>query len=141
VVRDELLLEAAEVEVATVAEELGAVRLVADVQRIAAQQMEELGEDVAGAIGDAGRDDSRRSEETVAVQSGEDFAWGGEEGAEAECEEIGRVAWTGEDVAGDLKGAVADLDDDFGFEELRDESGYCCSSDGASRREAQGVQL
>ena len=66
-VRDELLLKAAEVEVATVAEELGAVRFVADVQRIAAQQMEELGEDVAGAIGDAGRDDSRGSEETVAV--------------------------------------------------------------------------
>ena len=56
---DELLLEAAEMEVTTVAQKFGAVGFVADVQGVTAQEMEDVGKNLAGSIGDAGRNDGR----------------------------------------------------------------------------------
>jgi hypothetical protein len=58
------------------------------------------------------------------IEAGKDFGWGGEVSADAEGEEVGGVAGAGEDLAGDLEGAVADLDEDVGFEELGYQSGY-----------------
>lgn len=118
VVGDELLLEPAQMEVAAVAQEFGAMGFIADVKGIAAQEVEDICEDVARSIGDAGRNDGRGTQEADALEAGEGLVRGGEEGAEAEGEEVGGVARSGEDVAGDLEVAVSDLDADFGFEEL-----------------------
>lgn len=91
--------------------------------------MQDLGEDVAGAVWYEWRGDGGGSEESVAVQPGEEIGgasarvWGEEE-AEAEGEEVGGVAWAGDDVAGDVEVAVPDLDGDSGLEELRGESGH-----------------
>lgn len=115
-VRNEFLLQAAEVEVSTIAQELFSVILVADLQRVSAQEVQELGEDVCGSIWDAGRGDGWRAEEAVAIEAREYLRRGCEKGAEAEGEEVGAVAWTREDIAGDLEVAVADLDEDLGFE-------------------------
>jgi len=115
---DEALLEAAEVEVAAVAQEVGAVVLIHDVERVAAEQVEELGEDVGGAGGDGRGRDGGRAEEPCALQAGEDLAGRGEEGGEAEGEVVGGVAGGGEDVTRDLEVAVADLDEGFRGEEL-----------------------
>jgi hypothetical protein len=50
-VADELLLEAFEVEIAAVAQELGAVGFVFDVEGVAAKEVKELGEGVGRAVG------------------------------------------------------------------------------------------
>ena len=122
--RDQPLLEALEVEVPAVAQQLGAVGLVADRDRVAAQQPEELGEDVRAAALDRGRQDGRRAEKALAVQAGEDVALrGGEEGREAEGEVVGRVSGVGEEVARDAELAAADGGEDGFFVELRDEFG------------------
>lgn len=123
VVCDEFLLQAFEVEVAAVAEELGAVVVVADGERVAAQEVEELGEDAGAAVGDGGGADGRGAEEAVGVEAGEDVSGGVEEGGEAEGEVVGGIADAGENVARDLEVFAADLDDGFGVEELGNEAG------------------
>jgi hypothetical protein len=124
VVGDEFLLQAFEVEVAAVAEELGAVVVVADGEGVAAQEVEELGEDAGAAVGDGGGADGRGAEEAEGVEAGEDVGGGVEEGGEAEGEVVGGIADAGEDVARDLEVFAADLNDGFGVEELGDEAGY-----------------
>lgn len=54
---NELLLEAFEVEVSAVAEELAAVFLVAEVDGVAAEEAEDLREVFGGAVGDFGGKD------------------------------------------------------------------------------------
>lgn len=110
-------------EVATVTEELGAVRLIVDWEWVSAEQVEELREDVTRAVGDARGHDGRWTEEALAVEAGEDCRWGRKEGTEAEGEEVGGIARTGEDIARDSEVAIADLDGDFRFEQLGDEAG------------------
>jgi len=123
VVGDEFLLQAFEVEVAAVAQELGAVVVVADGQGVAAQEVEELGEDAGAAVGDGGGADGRGAEEADGVEAGEDVGGGVEEGGETEGEVVGGIADAGEDVARDLEVFAADLDDGFGVEELGNEAG------------------
>lgn len=72
-VGNELLLEALKVEVAAVAEEGLAVRLIADIDGVAAQEVEEVGEEIGGAVGDAGRLDGGWSDEAVAVEAREEI--------------------------------------------------------------------
>lgn len=117
-VRDEPLLQAPEVEVAAVAEQFGAVVLVLDVQRVAAQEVQELREDVRRSVGHGWWEDGGGAEEALAVETGEDFAGRGEEDGEAQGEEVGGVSWAGEDVAGDLEMSVSDLYKYLGFEQL-----------------------
>lgn len=125
VVGDDLLLEALEVEVAAVAEELLAVRLASDRDGVAAEEVDELGEDVGGAVRDGWREDGGGPDEALAVEAGEEVLGVGEEDGEAEGEEVGCVAGVGEDVAGDLELAVADGDEDGLLVELGDELRYC----------------
>lgn len=91
-VRDEFLLEALQMKVFAVAQQLLAVLLVADMDGVTAKEMEELGENVGGAAGNLGREDGGRAEKALTGQSGEDLAGGGEEYGEAEGEVIRRVA-------------------------------------------------
>lgn len=77
---------------------------------ISAKRVYEFGEEVAGAVWDAWWNDCGWSEEVCSVKTREYFRWGGEEGAEAECEEVGGVAGGTEDVARNLEVAVAYLD-------------------------------
>lgn len=128
-VGDEFLLQTFEVEVAAVAQELGAVVAVANGEGVAAKEVEEFGEDVGGAVGDGRGADGRGAEEAHGMEAREDVGggWAGggvEEGGEAEGEEVRGVADVGEDVARDLEVFAADLDDGFGVEELGDEAGY-----------------
>ena len=85
--------------------------LVADVDRIAPQQAEKLGERVGVAVGDVGGDDGGRADEPFTVEPGEEFFGAGEEGGEAEGEVIWGVSWLGEGVARDLELAVANRDE------------------------------
>ena len=117
-VGDETLLEALEVEVAAVLEELGAVGLGADGDGVAAEELKDLGKGVGAAVGDRGGDDGGRAEEALAVETGEEVVGAGEEDGEAEGEEVGRVARAGEDVARDLELAVADGGEDGFLVEL-----------------------
>jgi hypothetical protein len=89
------------------------------VEGIAAEDKEEVCEDVAGAMGHAGGYYGGRAEQAGAIEAREDLAGGGEEGGEAEGEEVWRVAGAGEDVAGNLEVAGTDLDEDVGLEDLR----------------------
>lgn len=123
VVGDEFLLQAFEVEVAAVAEELGAVVVVADGEGVAAQEVEELGEDTGAAVGDGGGADGRGAEEAEGVEAGENVGGSVEEGGETEGEVVGGIADAGEDVARDVEVFAADLDDGFGVEELGNEAG------------------
>lgn len=109
---DELLLEALEVEVSAVAEKLGAVALVADGDGVAAEEVQDLGEGVGGAVCDGGGQDGGRAEEAFTVEAREEVLWVREEDGKAEGEEVGGVARVCEDVAGDLELAVADGDED-----------------------------
>ena len=95
-VGDEALLEALKVEVADVAEQLGAVVLVADGDGVAPQEADDLGKSVGVAVGDRGGYDGWRSDEALAVETRKQVVWTGEEGAEAEGEEVGGVAGVGE---------------------------------------------
>lgn len=103
-------------KVAAVAKEFGAMLLIPDLERVSAKEVEELCEDVAGAVGNAWRNDRGWAQQIATVEAGEELAWVGEEDGEPEGEEIGRVAGSGEDVARDLEMAFADLDEDLGFE-------------------------
>ncbi|GFF36413.1 hypothetical protein IFM46972_04884 [Aspergillus udagawae] len=58
---------AAEVEVATVPEELGAMLLILDLEGVSAKEVEELCEYVAGAVGNAWGDDGGWAQQTVTV--------------------------------------------------------------------------
>lgn len=87
--------------------------------------MEDLGKDVRAAALDGGGKDGGGPEEPLAVESGEEVARRGEEGGEAEGEEVGRVARVGEEVARDAELAPADGREDWFFVELRDEFGDC----------------
>ena len=118
VMEDEFLLEPAEVVVAGITDEVGAVVFVADMDGVATEHVEKVGEDVGGMVGDVCWFDRRWTEEAVAVEAGEDFARVGKEGGEVEGEVIWLVAWAREDVALDLEVSTANLDEDFGFEEL-----------------------
>lgn len=122
-VGDEALLEAFEVEVAAVLQELGAVGLGADGDGVAAEKLEDLGKGVGAAVGDRGGDDGGRAEEALAVEAGEEVVGAGEEDGEAEGEEVGRVARAGEEVARDLELAVADRGEDGFLVELGDQPG------------------
>lgn len=124
VMRNQLLLEAPEVEVPTVAEQLRPVLLVLDMQRIAAEKVQQLRKHLPGPVRYAGRDNRRWPQEALAIQPRENLGWGREKDGRAQGEEIRRVARPGEDVPGDLEMPVADLDEDLGFKELRYESWY-----------------
>lgn len=65
-VGDQALLEALEVEVATVAQQAGAVLVVADVDGVAAQQVQQLCKGVGGAARDAGGQDGGGADQTLA---------------------------------------------------------------------------
>ena len=123
--RDEPLLEALEVEIPAVPQQLRAVHLAADGDGIAAQQVQQLGEDVRAAALDRGREDGRRAQQAVAVEAREEVAGGGEEGGEAEGEVVGRVARVREEVARDAELAAADRRKDGFLVELGDEFGDC----------------
>lgn len=122
-VGDESLLEALEVEVAGVAEELCAVVLVADGDGVAPEETEDLCKGVGAAVGDGAGDDGGWADESIAVEAGEEVVGAGEESGEAEGEEVGGVARVGEEVAGDLEFAVADGDEYALLVEAGDELG------------------
>lgn len=83
--------------------------------------MQQLGKRVRGAALDGGRDDGRGAEQALAVEPREEVAaGGGEEGGEAEGEEVGRVAGGGEQVARDAELHAADGREDGFFVELGD---------------------
>lgn len=125
VVGDEALLQPLEVKVSRVPQQLLAVDVVANMDGISAQQLDQLGESIGAAVRNRGREDGRRTDEALALEAREEVVAAGEEGGKAEGEEVGRVARVFEDVAGDLELAVADGDEDAFFVELRDELGYC----------------
>lgn len=108
VMRDQFLLQTLEQEVSAVSEKFCAVFLVPDVERIAFQHVDQLGEDVAAAVRYSGRDDGGRTQKTFAVETGEDRIGGGEHEGEAERKIVGRVARRGEEVFLDAKFAAAD---------------------------------
>lgn len=122
--RNQALLEALEVEVAAVAQERGAVLVGANLQRVAAQQVQQLGESLRAATGDRRRENGGRADETFAVEAREEVIAGvGEEDGKAEAEEVGRVARVAEEVARDLEFAVAYGHEDALLVELGDELG------------------
>ncbi|KAJ6441854.1 PAP2 superfamily protein [Purpureocillium lavendulum] len=119
VVGDELLLEALEVEVAGVAEQLLAVRLVAYLERVSLQQMQQLGEDVGRAVGHRGRQDGGRADEPLAVEPGEHLVRVREEGGEAKREVVGAVGAGEQEGPRYLELAVANGGKDALIVELR----------------------
>lgn len=86
--------------------------------------MQNVGEDLGRAVGDARRVDCWWPEETARVETRKDIARRAEEDGEAEREIIGSVADSGENVARDTEVFVADFDKDLGFEKLRLEARY-----------------
>ena len=106
--------------VAGVADEIGAVVFVSNVEGISTEHVEEIREDVSGVVGDVCRFDGGRAKETVAVETGEDFAGITEEGGKVEGEVVWFVAWACENVSLDLEVSAPNLDEDFGFKELGD---------------------
>lgn len=124
-VRDEALLKTLEVKVSSIAKQLLPVRLVTDMNRIPAQEVQQLCKRLCAALGDRRREDRRWADEALAVEAREQVVGAREEGGEAEGEEVGRVPGVVEDLAGDLKLSVADADKDALFVELRDKLGHC----------------
>lgn len=98
--------------------------LVPDVDGIAAQQVQQLGEYVSRPAADDGRRDGRRTQEALALQAGEYRRRRGEEDGKAEREEVGRVSRAGEDVSRDLEVAVSDLYKDLALEQLGYQPGH-----------------
>lgn len=86
--RDEFLLEALQMEVFTVAQQLLAVFLVANVNRVTTEEVEDLGKDVGGAARDLWGEDRGWAEEALAGESGEYLAGGGEKDGKAEGEVV-----------------------------------------------------
>lgn len=123
-VGDEFLFKAAQVVVACIFKELGSMVAVLDGERIATEHVEEVGEDLRGAIRNAWGMDRWWAKETTGVKAREDVAGGREEDGEAEGEIIGSVAWAVEDIAGDVEVLTANFHKDFGFKELRLEARY-----------------
>jgi hypothetical protein len=87
--------------------------------------MQEVGKNFGGSIGDTRGCDGGWTEETSAIQAGEDLGRGGEEGTEAESKEIGRVARAREYITRDFEMTITDLNEDFGLEQLGHQSGHC----------------
>lgn len=105
-------------KVSAVAEELSSMVLVADMQRVAAQQMQKFGKDLCTAPWDIGWRYRWRAQQTPSIKSGKDLARRAEEDSKAETEEVGRVAGLREDVFRDLEMALAYLNEDLGLEKL-----------------------
>lgn len=123
-VGNDFLLKAAKIVVSGVFQELSSVVRVLDFERIATKQVQDVGKDLGGAVGDAWRVDCWWTEETARVEAWKDIARRAEEDGEAQREIVGSVADGGEDVAWDTEVFVADFDKDLGFEELRSEARY-----------------
>lgn len=104
---DETLLKTLEVEVARIAQEFLAVRLVANVDRVALEELEQLGENLCAAVWYRGWENGGWADEAFALETWEQVLWVGEEDGETEGEIVGRVTRVVEDAAGDLKLAVA----------------------------------
>jgi hypothetical protein len=82
--RNQLLLNPLKVKIPTIPQQLGPVLVVADMHRIPPQQMQQLRKHLRAAAFHGGRDDGRRAEQALAVETGEEVAaGGGEEGGEA----------------------------------------------------------
>lgn len=64
VVPDDLLLQSFEVEIPTIAKQLRAVVFVANMERIATKEMDEIGKCICAAVRDGGRQNGWWSEET-----------------------------------------------------------------------------
>lgn len=111
-VAEELLLQAFQVKVLAVAQKLGAVVLVFDVERIAAEQVEELGEDFGAPVRHRGWHDRWRPDEIFSVETREDLRGGSEENGKSQREVVRGVARIGEKPAWDLEVQAADRDED-----------------------------
>lgn len=125
--RNQSLLKPLEIEIPTVAKQLGAMALVADVQRIPAEQMQQLGERLRTPPRDTRREYTRGPDQTLPLQSREQVRIGGtrvrEKEGEAEGKEVGRVARVGEEVPRNLELAMADGHEQGFLVELGDEFG------------------
>lgn len=115
---NELLFEAAKVVVACVLQELSSVVAISEGKRVATQHLQDVGEGLRRAIWDARGVDSWWAEKATRVEAGKYIAGRREEDGEAKREVIGGVPWSREDITGDTKVFVANLDEDFRFEEL-----------------------
>lgn len=122
---NELLLYPFEVEISSVTKEFLAVVFVANIDRIPAQQPQQLGKGVSVAIRHRRREDRRRAYQAFAVETGEEVVWLREEEGKAEREVVWGVGRVVENVARDLEFAMADGHEDALLVELRDELGDC----------------
>ncbi len=102
-VREDFVHQTFEAIVFAIAEELGAVLLVAYLQRVAAGQLDEIFEDFGGTVRYGLRLHCWRAHETSAFEPWKCIIARAEKACEAEGEEVGGVARTGECIAGYLK--------------------------------------
>ena len=110
VVGDELLLEALEMEVASVTQEGGAMLIVADVDGVALENLKQLGEDVGTSVENSRRVDLRGSQESALVEAWKDLVRSGKEDGKAKGKIVGVITRGVEYVARYSEMAIADLD-------------------------------
>lgn len=123
--RNQPLLQPLEVEIPRILQQLLSMHLVAHVNGVSSEELDQIRKGVGAAVRDGGGEDGGRTDEALALEAGEEVVGAGEEGGEAEGEEVGGVAGVAEDVARDLEFAMADGDEDALLVELRNEFRYC----------------
>lgn len=123
--RNQALLQPLEVEIPRILQQLLSMHLVAYMDGVSSEELDQIRKGVGAAVRDGGREDGGRTDEALALEAGEEVVGAGEEGGEAEGEEVGGVAGVAEDVAGDLEFAMADGDENALLVELRNEFRYC----------------
>lgn len=123
--RNQPLLQPLEVEIPRILQQLLSMHLVAHMNGVSSEELDQIRKGIGAAVGDGGGEDRGRTDEAFALEAGEEVVGTGEEGSETEGEEVGGVAGVAEDVAGDLEFAMADGDEDALFVELRNEFRYC----------------
>lgn len=79
---------------------------------VALQKTQQFRKSICASVGYGGGQYRGRTDQTFTIEAGEEVIWTGEEGGEAEREEVWSISWFVEDVAWDLKLAVADGDED-----------------------------
>jgi len=119
-VGDEALFQSLEVEVTAIAQQGGAVSLASDLDRVPAQEVQDLSKGFGAAAGHRRREDGRGPEQAFSIKTRKEVVRAREEGGKAEGEEVGRVSVLAEELTRDLELSVTDGCEDGLFVKLRD---------------------
>ena len=96
--RNEPLLNALEVKIASIPQQLRTMDFISYAKRISSQNMKQVRKDTCRTTSHLRRNNNRSAEERIGSDAWSEFARGSEEDGEAESEVIGFVTWTAEEI-------------------------------------------